>query len=330
MNDRLKDRAPNIDELVRKLEACGYKFLRFENNCDDECLPVDVEWNYKDLVHVGFIHSHMSRQFLYTGKNIYTTIDLQNFLGITIPQSSVFYVTDDNRIIVHTTLFLYVIFIEIHSEKIGEMLTRTETLYAVGARSWFLNLFSPLLRFVMSRNWSRFIKDDRPMRSRRGDLRKKGFAIADVSPIDHRATLNIADVGITLPSTRPSPLTSTEELISKFVVKDHIGQTKFVGEADHYGVQVQFDVDEIRVFPRLCPHRGACLDAKGSIGSSLACPWHGRKFSPLVRIKTGKSTQTFAGPLHRCEYDGHNLMIHTLASVNTREGIEWTAEWSKV
>ena len=48
MNDLLKDRAPNINELVRKLEACGYKFLRFENNCDDECLPVDVEWNYKD------------------------------------------------------------------------------------------------------------------------------------------------------------------------------------------------------------------------------------------------------------------------------------------
>jgi hypothetical protein len=326
MNDLLKDRAPNIDELVRKLEICGYKFLRFEINCDDECLPVDVEWNYKDLVHVGFVHSHMSRQFLYTGKNIYTTIDLQKFLGITLPQSGVFYVTDDNRIVVHTTLFFYVIFVEIHSEKIGEMLTRTETHYAVGARSWFLNLFSPLLRFVISRNWSRFIKDDRPMRSRRGDLRKQGFEIADVSPIDHRATLNIADVGIKLPST----MASIEERISEFVVPDHIGQTQLVGDADHFGVQVQFDEGEIRIFPRLCTHRGASLDMKESIGSSVVCPWHGRKFSPLARIEIDQGAQSFEGPFHHCKYDGEKLMIRTRANVASTDSIDWTAEWARV
>ena len=128
---------PNIDELILKLEANGYHFLRFEAACEDPCLPVDVEWNYKDLVHVGYVHSHMSRQFVFTAPNIYTTIDLQKVLGVTVPQSGVFYVTADNRIVVHTTLFLYVIFVEIRSDQTGEMTTLTQTRYGVGSRPAF-------------------------------------------------------------------------------------------------------------------------------------------------------------------------------------------------
>ena len=114
-----RDIAPNIDELILAGgERLSFSALR--SRLRDPCLPVDVEWNYKDLVHVGYVHSHMSRQFVFTAPNIYTTIDLQKVLGVTVPQSGVFYVTADNRIVVHTTLFLYVIFVEIRSDQTGE------------------------------------------------------------------------------------------------------------------------------------------------------------------------------------------------------------------
>ena len=324
MSEYLKDRAPNIDELVRKLEACGFKFQRFENSCVDPCLPVDVEWNYKDIVHVGFVHSHMSRQFLYIGQNIYTTIDLQNFLGTILPQSGAFYVTDDNRIIVHTTLFFYVIFVEIKVEQIADLQTRSETRYAVGSRSRFLSLFIPLIRFVMRRNWKQFVADDGPLRSRRGDLRKQGFTFTDVSPIDHRATLNITGVGVT------PPLASPDERVYEFNLADNIAQTKLVGESDHFGVIIQFEADTIRIFPRLCPHRGAILDTKEAKGSTISCPWHGRKFPPLASITLDGNYQSFAGPLHHCDYDGEKLTLRTLADVNMADKFDWTLAWTKV
>src|ERR1051325_4375053 len=104
MEPAQKDRAPDIDEVVQKMEAAGFHFNRFETAVDDPCLPSDVEWNYKDLVHVGFVHSHMSRQFIFIGRNIYTTFDLQRFLGLTLPESASFYVNHEHRILVNTTL----------------------------------------------------------------------------------------------------------------------------------------------------------------------------------------------------------------------------------
>jgi nitrite reductase/ring-hydroxylating ferredoxin subunit len=225
---------------------------------------------------------------------------------------------------VHTTLFFYVIFVEIESEKVGDFLTRTETRYAVGTKSWFFSLFSPLIRFVMRKNWERFVADDRPLRSRRGDLRKQGFTFADVSPIDHRATLNIAGVGIT------PPLDSPGERIYEFNLSDNKAETKLAGESDHFGLRVQFEEDVIRIFPRLCPHRGASLDAKGTIGLTISCPWHGRKFPPLASIAVDGDCQTFVGPLHQCDYDGEKLIIRTLENKNMADGLDWTLAWTKV
>lgn len=321
MAQALKDRAPNLDELVQKMETNGFRFLRFDITCEDPCLPVDVEWNYKDLVHVGHVHWHMSRQFFYTGQNIYTTIDLQKFLGITLPQSGVFYVTDDNRIVVHTTLFFYVIFVEIRSELVGDLTTRTSTRYAVGTRSRLLGLLTPLIRFGMRRNWARFTTDDRPLRWRRGELRKAGFSFVDASPIDHRVTLDITDKGVTPP---PDPATDNTY---EFVVADHLGKTELVGEADHFGLQVHFGEDEIRLFPRLCPHRGASLDSEGEPGPTIVCPWHGRHFRPVARIARDGSRQNIEGPLHQCNYDGEKLVIRTRPDAPVTADTDWTAGW---
>ena len=172
----------------------------------------------------------MSRHFFYTGKNIYTTIDLQRFMGLTIPQSVVFYTTEDNCIVAHTTLFFFIVFVEVRYDRIGEMTTRTQTRYAVGTRSRVLGLFAPLIRHAIRRNWVCFANDDRPLRWRRGALRQKGFSFVDLSPIDHRATLSIAETGVVPPTDLPA------ERSYEFVVKDHMSQTALVGDADHLGL----------------------------------------------------------------------------------------------
>lgn len=319
---QFQDKAPNIDGLVKKMQMVGYRFVHWEFSCEDLCLPTDVEWNYKDLVHVNHVHSHMSRHFFFTGKNIYTTIDLQKFMGVTIPQSAVFYTTEENRLIAHTTLFFFLIFVEVQFEQIGKMKTRTRTSYAVGTRSRLLGLLIPLIRAATRRNWNLFSKDDRPLRSRRGELRQKGFSFVDYSPIDHRATLEIGDNGVIPPIDLP------DECSYEFTVNDYQGQTVLVGDADHLGLQICFDHSAIRIFPRLCPHRGAALDVAGPIGSFIKCPWHGRQISPLALILLNGSAQVFDGPLHWCDYDGKKLVVRTKCGKGMAESIDWLAPWN--
>ncbi|MEX2450115.1 MAG: Rieske 2Fe-2S domain-containing protein [Rhodospirillales bacterium] len=323
MSQILKDRRPSFDDLVKKMEMNGYKFLHFENSCEDPCLPIDVEWNYKDLVHVGYVHSHMHRQFFYIGENIYTSIDLQKIFGLTLPQSCVFYVTEDNKIVIQTTLFYLIVFVEIGSKQIGEMQTLTRSRYAVGARSSLFHFLAPIIRYGINRNWKKFVADDKSLRVRRGTLRKKGFSFVDVSPIDHRETLNVAGKGIYPPSA------VIHEEVYEFDVSENLSLTRQVGESDHLGVQIRFEPETIRIFPRLCPHRGASLDIAGEIGPMLECPWHGRKFHPVATIKNDGSRQVLEGRLHHCVYEGKMLKVRIKSSVGMDEKFDWTEQWHR-
>ena len=70
-----RDIAPNIDELILP-EANGYHFLRFEAACDPVCRSTS-NGTTRILFTWAMSISHMSRQFVFTAPNIYTTIDLQ-------------------------------------------------------------------------------------------------------------------------------------------------------------------------------------------------------------------------------------------------------------
>jgi hypothetical protein len=157
---------------------------------------------------------------------------------------------------------------------------------------------------------------------RRGALRGRGFAFADISPIDHRDTLDIGDNGV-FPPTGP-----VEERVYEVVVAESMNRVSQLGDADHFGLQVSVEPDRIRIFPRLCPHRGAALDDEACSRSSVMCPWHGRTFRPVVEIANDGSRQAFEGPLHRCDFDGGTVTIRTLSSAGIPEGVDWTAPWS--
>lgn len=318
--ENLKDNRPDFDELVRRTEESGYRFSYLTLSCEDHCLPIDVEWNYKDLAHVAHVHSHMTRHFFFTGENIYTTIDLQKLFGVTIPQSVVSYSTEDNRIIHQTTLFLFVIYVEIRYDSVGHMRTETTTRYAVGYRSRILRPFLPLIQYAIRRNWTKFTADDRAIRKRRGELRENGFSIDDQSPVDCRATLNITQVGVTPPTELPAARTY------EFDVEQHISAVKFIGSTDHLGLQIIFDSDKIRIFPRLCSHRGAVLDV-GQTLDMIRCPWHGRQIYPLIEIDRSEEPRQFEGPLHLGTYDGKKLVIQTKTKTTSKKPFNWMSKW---
>jgi nitrite reductase/ring-hydroxylating ferredoxin subunit len=46
--------------------------------------------------------------------------------------------------------------------------------------------------------------------------------------------------------------------------------------------------DNILIWPGLCPHEGAKLEAAHFCKEQLCCPWHGRKFRPVALNKSGE------------------------------------------
>ena len=59
------DIKPSFETLIQKFKNHGFHFSEFMLQCDDSCLPIDIEWNYKDIAHVPFLHNHAIREFTY-------------------------------------------------------------------------------------------------------------------------------------------------------------------------------------------------------------------------------------------------------------------------
>ena len=288
-------------------------------------MPIDVEWNYKDISHVRFVHSHMAREYTYVDSDAYYTFDLQKVMGITVPQSTAFYSTEDNKLIAHTTLFFIIILVEVSFFKIAELQTRTITRYAVGSKSLFGRFLLPLLRFGITRNWKRFSADDRPVRERRGMLRRKGYAFDTKSPVDFLTTLNIMKKGVFAPKDSVKFLNYEQSV--KLTLVDYMNKKVEVGESVHLGLQIKVTPNIILVFPRLCPHQGCSLD-NNLDGLLIACPWHRRIFSPLCSISNDGKPKSYVGPYHKINYNKTSLDV--IFESKKLGDLDWTQAWTQL
>jgi len=319
-----KDKTPNFENLVQKFKKHGFHFSEFKLACEDPCLPVDTEWNYKDIAHVSFLHSHAIREFTYIGNNVYNTLDIQKVMGITIPQSTTFYSTaEDNKLISHTTLFFGVIMVEVSYELVGELKTRTITRYAIGSKSILGRLLHPIIKFGVIRNWKRFTEDDRPVRSRKGELRQKGYTFDTKSPVDHLKTIDVSTNGIFILNEGSKSREPIER--HKIILSKNKNKNILVGSDDHFGLQIKITPEVIRIFPRLCTHQGGSLDNCDLNVISVVCPWHGRKFAALCSIPHNGKQQTYLGPYHKVIYE--NDILEIIFNTSPKDSSDWTQPW---
>ena len=324
MNKVYEDIKPDFDTLIEKFKNHGFHFTQFINECEDPCPPIDAEWNLKDIAHVPFLHHHATREFTYISNNVYTTLDFQKVLGITIPQSTLFYSdVTNNKTIAHTTLFFGVILIETSFYPIEEYKSRTMVRYAIGSKSIIGRLLHPIIKFGLMNNWKIFNKDDRPVRSRRGALRQKGYVYDTQSPVNHLQTISNSKNGIFISKEGIKSHHNKESY--KITLTKNMNKKILVGEDDHLGLQIVVTTKIVNIFPRLCPHQGASLDNCDLNGLSIACPWHGRKFKALCSIERNSKQKTYSSPYHNATYENDVLEIFFNDSV--KDNSDWSLPW---
>jgi nitrite reductase/ring-hydroxylating ferredoxin subunit len=121
--------------------------------------------------------------------------------------------------------------------------------------------------------------EDRPIRDRRYQLRKLGFHfITDVPDFLNSNALTDHVIVPKFPSPVRVSLAQLEE-----------GKIERV-EAGILAFLVKKQGAAIAVWPALCPHEGAPLEKQHICNDTLQCPWHGRRFRPVV-LEQGKRTR---------------------------------------
>lgn len=266
------------DELIAKLSATGFAFTQFVLVNEGDYAPYDADWNYKDIPHLNILHKLVDGFPTSIEEQVITSINLQKVMGIALPMVVVNYHSGKNRQTYYTSFLGLLLIVETTWEALGEIRTRVVTTYAIGSRSYF-KLLHPVVRRLITRNYENLMSEDIPMRTRRGQLRKWGYGFrTDGPPHTFTSTLHILDENMVVKKELqpPEPL-----FLSRAELAAAERQDVLTTQSDHWGLRLNAKDGQLHVFPRLCPHEGACLDRQVLTNASLRCPWHGRMLRPL-------------------------------------------------
>jgi len=278
-------KSAHLEELDKYLRSFKYKCYSFSVETLGEYLPIDAEWNYKDIPHLNHIHGLVHSGITFAGDHIATSILVQEIMPfLRIPMTLVNYHVSSKKIIYHSQFLFWIIIIETNFEYRNEIErtgSRTITKYNLYGPRIFRWL-CPLFKFFIKRNNQNLMQDDVPMRERRQTLRKAGYDFL-VSKKDYHSysdTLKLGDSNLIEPD-----LTG---LIGTFELSDVPVGTRglLVGDAIGRGFRVVKlqETNVLLVFERVCEHYGADLSNAKLDQKMLMCPWHGNRLRPIAQI----------------------------------------------
>jgi hypothetical protein len=269
------------DDLIARLGPAGFTFSQFQLVSEGHYATYDADWNYKDIPHLNALHKLVNSYPSSIADDIVTSVNLQNVAGFVLPMIVVNYHSGQDRQTYYTSFLNLLLIVETHWSSIGPNQTRVETNYAIGSR-WYLKFLHPIVRRLITKNYRQLMSEDLPMRDRRGTLRDWGYAYrTDGPPHSFAATLHILEENMVVKHDMPTPAPETIPLAQLDGART---QDFFTSRSDHWGLRLRVDDGHLQVYPRMCPHEGACLDEQPIERATVRCPWHARILRPLATL----------------------------------------------
>ena len=273
--------------IIEKLSKEGLVFSEFALTDEGEYAIDDADWNYKDIPHLHHIHELVEAYPTTLQDDLITSLNIQKVLGIKTPLSVVNYQSGTNEQTYYTTWFFFILIVRTHYEKLTANRTRVVTTYNIGSPP-ILKWCTPLIRFLIRKNYRNLMSGDIPMRHRRGELRSWGYTFRKKGEsYTFPETTEILQKNVILPQPAQNPTT-----IDILNTLPHNGEY-LVGRSDHMGVRLSREANRLDIYPRMCPHEGALLDHEKCVNRKVKCPWHGRLHSPMASFEIdSKNEQT--------------------------------------
>lgn len=307
-------------EFAASFGRTNYRFKYFDLTLESGGDPIDVMFNYKDLAHLKVVHNTFDIFYSHIGDDIQSSVVMQKLFGMNFPLTHLALELGENHLFFHDSFLFVLLTSEVTIEPLADHRVRTTTTYGIGAPKLLLPLVFPIIKRLLTRNYHILMKDDAPMRDRRGELRRWGVQLPKTS-YSFRETLDLRARNVHPADHEmvPAPVSIALSSLSSNV-------PTMVGRSDHYGLQLCPRDDAIEIFPRMCPHEGSCLDQKKrNAEKSISCGWHGRRFGPVLTIPLPAQAAEFASPFHRFTVSGDELRITALARTEATAKADWTA-----
>jgi nitrite reductase/ring-hydroxylating ferredoxin subunit len=297
----------------------NYRFRFFDICIESGGADVDVEFNYKDLAHLEVVHNTFNVFYSCISADMCTGILLQKLFGLTFPMTHVSIQLGKNHLFFHNSILNIIMTSEVVIEPLSERTVRVKTRYGIGAPRLLLPLVFPLLKRLLTRNFHTLMAGDIPMRNRRGEIRGWGIRIAK-SSYGFDETMDIRQQHV-LPPENDAESYAVNVPIASLAAQPPL----LVGKSNHLGLQVFRRDGMIEVYPRMCPHEGACLDKeKLDDPRGISCGWHGRLLRPILRVGADRDGDEFVSSFHRFVMSGGALHIETLPVAKRANPVDWT------
>ncbi len=317
-------------EIIGMLRKEGVRFQTFELISEGDYSPDDAAWNYMDIPHLTHIHKQVDAYTTLAADALSASIFFQNVPLARFPLTVLIYQSSPNSITYYTSFFLFILIIETQWEEIAPLRTRVTTKYAIGSRSWLVRLAFPVVKWMLRRNYRILMSEDLPMRDWRGHLRRCGYEFkmngSVPSFIDSRKLMQhnvLIPQQNLIASTEVLPWGEETILFAGLVE----GERRFVGPSNHLGVFLIKAGNAVRVYPRLCPHEGASLDQVNEDSNcTVMCPWHGRKFRPILSVSLPASSHEVRTPWHQYVIRPDSLTIRCNAVDQSLRHADWTRQ----
>jgi hypothetical protein len=269
------------DDLIARLAPAGFGFTQFQLVSEGRYETYDADWNYKDIPHLNALHKLVNSYPSSIDDAIVTSVNLQSVAGMVLPMVVVNYHSGPNRQTYYTSFLNLLLIVETTWISLGPNHTRVETNYAIGSR-WYLRFLHPIVQRLITKNYRQLMTEDLPMRERRGHLREWGYGFrTDGPPHSFESTLHILEENMVVKQelTPPEP-----HVVKSAELEEARTHDRLINRSDHWGLRLRIDGAGLHVYPRMCPHEGACLDEQPIERNLVKCPWHGRLLRPLVTI----------------------------------------------
>ena len=307
-------------EFASSFGRTNYRFKYFDLVLESGGDPIDVVFNYKDLAHLKVVHNTFDIFYSHISDDVQSCVVMQKLFGLSFPLTHIALQLDQNRLFFHDSFLNVLLTSEVVAEALPDHRVKVTTTYGIGAPKWLLPFVFPILKRLLTRNYHVLMEGDGPMRDRRGDLRRWGLRLPKAS-YSFQETLDLRARNV-----MPSPDVPAPQPASIAFASIPADSPVLFGKSDHYGVQIFRRQDALEVFPRLCPHEGACLDQKSLNGErSLSCCWHGRRYGPILRIPMPAQPAEFVGPFHRFVVLDNELRIEPVPLSAKTADADWTA-----
>lgn len=326
-----------LDELVAALTAEGMRFRQFECVSEGEYAPEDAAWNYMDIPHLTYVHKQVDGVLALAADQITGSVFFQRIPFFRLPLTVLIYQSAQNAITYYTSFGFFLLIIQTSWASIDATHTRVVTRYAVGWTGWLVGLVYPLIRKLLERNYRILMSEDTPMRHQRGMLRRKGYGFRIHGDVpSFLESKKIMQQNVVVPEHNvvaprdlppwPGRSIQYEELLE--------GRPVFLGDADHLGLAVVRTGSLVSIYPRLCPHEGAGLDdavcqssLAGNGSCAVQCPWHGRKFRPILAIDLPAASRAYETEWHTFHVGPANLRV-TCKETEDSEDLR-QSDWSR-